>query len=165
MHTLRRRAVRRALRQLARALDHEEPHDRPHPRLQRAGVRRRQRQRAGLRLRRRALLRGRHHRRARLLRPCRRHRRHARLSPSPGPRQRPRPAAGSGAGARAAQASGVHTVVRRVEQAQITAAVAVGPQHRLLAAGVREQPAGAEVADQPGVLLGAPGSSSPRSRR
>ena len=89
------------LGQLASALHHEEPHDRPHPRLQRAGVRCRQRQRAGLRLRRCALLRGRRHRRARLLRPCRRHRRHARLSLSPGPWRRPRPAAGSGAADRA----------------------------------------------------------------
>src|SRR5580698_4802386 len=51
------------------------------------------------------------------------------------------------------QAPGVHAMVRRVEQAQIAPAVAVGPQHRLLAALVREQAARAEVADEPGVLL------------
>ncbi len=78
---LRRRAVRRAVGQLTRSLHHEEPHERPHPRLQRAGVRCRERQRAGLRLRGRALLRGRGHRRARLLRPCCRHRRHSGLTP------------------------------------------------------------------------------------
>ncbi len=68
---------------LAGVVHHEEPHDRPDPRLQRAGVRCRERQRTGLRLRRCALLRRRHHRRAGLCGPRSRHRRHAGLSGSP----------------------------------------------------------------------------------
>ena len=47
-------------------------------------------------------------------------------------------------------------MVRRVEQAQITAAVAVGPQDRLLAPAVREQAPRPEVHDQAGVLLRSP---------
>ena len=105
------------------------------------GLRRRERQRPGLRLRRRALFRGRDHGRAGLCGPCRGHRRHSGLTQLPGcsrhlgqPGEPPQPP-------ERAQASGVHAVVRRVEQAQITAAVAVGPQHGLLAAVVREQAA------------------------
>ena len=57
------------------SVDPQEPHDGPDPRLQRAGVRRRQRQRPGLRLRRRARS-VKSHSRAGLFGPCRRHRGH-----------------------------------------------------------------------------------------
>ena len=49
---------------------------------------------------------------------------------------------------------GIDAVVGRVEQPQVAPAVAVGPQHGLLAAVVRQQPLGAQVDDQAGVLLG-----------
>ena len=67
-----------------------------------------------------------------------------------------RRAGGTGAAGRAAEAAGVDAVVGRVEQPEVAAAVAVGPQDRLLARRCRQQALGPEVADQAGVLLGAP---------
>ena len=54
---LRRRTAGRIASRLAGVVHHEEPHDGTDPRLQRAGVRRRECQRSGLRVRRCALLR------------------------------------------------------------------------------------------------------------
>ena len=72
---LRQRAHRGPGRRLPGPQRHVRPDGRPHPGLHRAGLRRRRRPRPGLRLRRRALLRRRHHRGPRLLRPRRGHRR------------------------------------------------------------------------------------------
>ena len=54
------------------------------------------------------------------------------------------------------EATGVDAVVGRVEQPQVPAAVAVGPQHRLLAALAGQESLGAQVDDQAGVLLRSP---------
>src|SRR5581483_2246464 len=51
--------------------------------------------------------------------------------------------------------AGVDAVVGGAEQAQIAAAVAIGPQHRLLAAVGAEQSIGPQVPDQARILLGA----------
>ena len=47
-------------------------------------------------------------------------------------------------------------MVGRVEQAEVTPAVAVGPQHGVLAAVVGEQALRPEMADETGVLLRPP---------